>query len=1042
MLKEVAVKAKYTILFQAWFESISKLLNSADPSPTYELSDQTWLKEKLVHMPLLQEPLNVKGSFQFIKPSEIVMLGSFVTSCALGPNICVDVMLDMPKQCFLQSDCLNERYLRKRALYLCCTASLLQQSGLVEAAYFAPCQGDPHRPVLQLRPTGKLGKRMSVCVRLSPQPGTFKMTRFSPTKNNVRPSWFFGTQDTDEDLLPSTPHRNHTMVQDLVQLENDRFCQSVLADYANIKDGIKLLKVWLKQRELDKGYGSFSSWQLMLLVCYLIQKKRLSVMGSSYQVARVTWVYLSQSKWNEDGISLAEPSEHLPSLSTFHQHFDVVFVDVTGYCNVCADMSLATYLRVKRESELAVKCLDTPDINSFHVLFMTTMPFYRQFDHIVCLRNLDADRRLDHGPHGLPAASREVLSVLRKGLGERVSAVVPALLQPAAWSCSQPPPARERSLVLGLGLNPEATHGVVTKGPQANTAEAKEFQEFWGSRSELRRFRDGSICEAVVWSGNTLAERRLLCRQIVEYLLQHKLGLAGSDILYIADQFEDLIKQKMLVPEGFEYGTGEEAALAVLRAFGELAEDVRELKNMPLDVTGVQGTDSVFSYTDTFPPLATRYSATSTKVTVDGPRCRLLNPKTGLAPRWVPAVRGVIHLALSNKWPNDLDAVRRIKAAFYIELAKKLSEQCDTTALPFTTHVDILKNGFVFRLQLAYPSEVGLLKKQVSPQGVTSYVDTEESLALEKAIVHMPTLTAALHRVHQQHPSYGPACCLAKRWLSSQLLDPRHFPDAVTELLVAWLYLCPEPCQPPMQPQLAFFRFLHLVSSTNWSSEPIILNFNNEMMREEVLEIETSFQQSRGTRPPLFIATSYHRSGCEWTRDAPTLQILVRVAMLAAAALKVVEGRLLTDNLDQRLIFRHSLSTYDVVIHLRPLLNPRRYEAVDVGSDANPFRLPPYTHANDEKLPVVNFNPVELYITELREIYSEYALFFYDCYGGNVIGVLWIPSAKEKSDFKVSRINAHKLVGQNQKIELNTDALVEDFVILGDKLVRNVEVKS
>jgi len=39
----------------------------------------------------------------------------------------------------------------------------------------------------------------------------------------------------------------------------------------------------------------------------------------------------------------------------------------------------------------------------------------------------------------------------------------------------------------------------------------------------------------------------------------------------------------------------------------------------------------------------------------------------------------------------------------------------------------------------------------------------------------------------------------------------------------------------------------------------------------------------------------------------------------------------------------------------------------------------------------------------LQENYSDYALFFCDIYGGNVIAVLWKPSALMPKDFKVSK---------------------------------------
>ena len=51
----------------------------------------------------------------------------------------------------------------------------------------------------------------------------------------------------------------------------------------------------------------------------------------------------------------------------------------------------------------------------------------------------------------------------------------------------------------------------------------------------------------------------------------------------------------------------------------------------------------------------------------------------------------------------------------------------------------------MFHLHVAHQREISLLKKMVTPEGVTKYRDTEESHALEKSIVHLPKLTSSLH---------------------------------------------------------------------------------------------------------------------------------------------------------------------------------------------------------------------------------------------------------------------------------------------------------
>jgi U3 small nucleolar RNA-associated protein 22 len=56
--------------------------------------------------------------------------------------------------------------------------------------------------------------------------------------------------------------------------------------------------------------------------------------------------------------------------------------------------------------------------------------------------------------------------------------------------------------------------------------QAEEFRKFWGSKSELRRFQDGGICEAVLWlEKSSIAKKQLVCEQIVKYVLERSVVL-------------------------------------------------------------------------------------------------------------------------------------------------------------------------------------------------------------------------------------------------------------------------------------------------------------------------------------------------------------------------------------------------------------------------------------------------------------------------------------------------------------------------------------
>jgi hypothetical protein len=78
---------------------------------------------------------------------------------------------------------------------------------------------------------------------------------------------------------------------------------------------------------------------------------------------------------------------------------------------------------------------------------------------------------------------------------------------------------------------------------------AFEFRKFWGKKSEVRRFQDGSISESVVWNNGsaTLAQKRMICHHIVTYLLNEKFGIPSDNgVIYVADQLDSLLERCMV----------------------------------------------------------------------------------------------------------------------------------------------------------------------------------------------------------------------------------------------------------------------------------------------------------------------------------------------------------------------------------------------------------------------------------------------------------------------------------------------------------------
>lgn len=102
------------------------------------------------------------------------------------------------------------------------------------------------------------------------------------------------------------------------------------------------------------------------------------------------------------------------------------------------------------------------------------------------------EEMFDYSGYWYPHILKILFRVLRRGLGQRAEAILPVnQAKSSAWSVKLKPPTTEKRIQFGLILNPDNAFDILDKGPQSNLPEAEDFRQFWGSKSELRRFQDG-----------------------------------------------------------------------------------------------------------------------------------------------------------------------------------------------------------------------------------------------------------------------------------------------------------------------------------------------------------------------------------------------------------------------------------------------------------------------------------------------------------------------------------------------------------------------
>ncbi|XP_075823608.1 nucleolar protein 6 [Microtus pennsylvanicus] len=1051
LLKEVRLSDKKKERIDAFLKEVSQRIQRVPSVPETELTDQSWLPAG-VRVPLHQVPYAVKGSFRFLPPSQIIVVGSYLLGTCIRPDVNVDVALTMPREIFQDKDGLNQRYFRKRALYLAHLAYHLAQDPLFGSVRFSYTSGCHLKPSLLLRPQGKDERLVTVRLHPCPPLDFFRPCRLLPTKNNVRSAWYRGHSAPESaSPEPPTPHYNTWILQDTALESQMHLLSIVLGSAQGLKDGIALLKVWLRQRELDKGLGGFNGFLISMLVAFLVSKRKIHTTMSGYQVLRSVLQFLATTDLTVNGIGLSLGSDpSMPVLADFHQVFPVVFLDSTGHLNLCADVTASTYKQVQHEAQLSMALLDSQADDGFHLLLMTPKPMVRAFDHIVHLRPLSrlqaACHRLklwpelqDNGGDYVSAALGPLTTILEQGLGSRLRLLAHSRPPVPEWDIKEDPPKHKDcgTLTLGLLLQPEGLTSVLDLGPEADRPEASDFRQFWGSRSELRRFQDGAIREAVVWEAASVSEKRLIPQQVVTHLLALHADIPDTCVHYVGGFLDALIQGPKELSN-----TGEEALALAVRSYDDLSRLLWGLEGLPLTVSAVQGTHPVLRYTEVFPPTPVRPAYSFYKHLKEW--ASLLPRLDKPCPAYVEPMTVVCHLEGSGKWPQNAEAVQRVRAAFQLRLAELLTQQHRLQCRAAATHTDVLKDGFVFRIRVAYQREPQILKEVRSPEGMISMRDTPASLRLERETRLLPLLTSALHGLQQQHPAFSGVARLAKRWVRAQLLGD-GFTDESLDLVAAALFLHSEPFTPPSSPQVGFLRFLYLVSTFDWKNNPLIVNLNSELTAEEQVEIRSSFLAARTQLPVMVIITPQDRRSSVWTQDRPSAQILQQLVILAAEALPVLEKQLMDPRGpgDIRTVFRPPLDMYDVLIRLTPRHIPRHRQAVD--SPAASFCRGLLSEPGPSSLmPVLGYDPPQLYLAELREAFGDLALFFYDQHGGEVIGVLWKPTSFQPQPFKASNVKGRMVVSRGGELVMvpNIEAVLEDFAVLGEGLVQSVEARS
>ena len=444
------------------------------------------------------------------------------------------------------------------------------------------------------------------------------------------------------------------------------------------------------------------------------------------------------------------------------------------------------------------------------------------------------------------------------------------------WSTkSSIPKVQVSSVEVRFLLNPATAGRVVDHGPSAESkTEAAAFRKFWGQKAELRRFKDGSILESVVWTGNN--SEKPIVQQIITFLLErHVDSSIGKSIDFIGDIF------KGMLPKGTMIGSQTLTPFQPLMTiYDDLETTIRRLDGLPLQIRHIAAASSNVRYSSGQVPTS-EHLPTPADV--------------------------VISFEGSGRWPDDLVAIQRTKIALLLKMGELLTEAKEGIATRLglenekysilnSSFLDVIYNNAAFRLRIQTEREQYLIDRRLKDKNLDPRSRDEAVLALaayKRTFIQAPSHTQAIRILCTRFPLLSPIIILVKKWFNSHLLFP-HFSEEFIELLVVRTFVQPYPWQSPSSAMTGFLRTLVFLSRWDWRSEPLIVDINGELNSKDIEMINTRFEAWKKidpgmTRMVLFVASKLDLDGITWTQKGPSRVVAARMTTLARSAYSVIK---------------------------------------------------------------------------------------------------------------------------------------------------------
>ncbi|XP_012491652.1 uncharacterized protein LOC105803799 isoform X2 [Gossypium raimondii] len=944
-----------------------------------------------------------KAEFKFKKPKSIEIGGSYSIGCIAKPDVNIDLLLRLPKECFHEKDYLNYRYHAKRCLYLCVIKKHLKSSSSIQKVEWSALQNEARKPVLVVYPAANLGEVPGLFIRIIPTATSlFDLSKLNMKRNNVR------ALNAGDDPQP-TPIYNCSILEDMYLEEKSNFIKKTFSGWKELGEALILLKVWARLRSSIYVHDCLNGFLISIIVSYLVAKNKINRDMMPMGIFRATLKFIETHPLWKHGLYFpmsdqnvsSKGNEQLNSLTRFNLAFRI---------------SSVAYPELQDEVALTLRCLEKCRDGGCEEIFTTKIDNAAKYDYCIRL-NLKGNSEVYSLGFCLDEEcwrvyEQDVHSLLNQGLTDRAKFIR------VIWRNTYSDFNVENGLsaldseplFVGISVSSvEKAFRVVDIGPNAEKKdEALMFRKFWGEKAELRRFQDGKIAESTVWESKQ-GTRHLILKRIIEFLLGRHLSLSKKDIVPVVDQLDFCLLHDGKDPVSH--------SAKLLGTFEELSKRLRSIEDVPLKISSVQPLDSAFRFTSVFPPEP--HPLASKKVDV----ARLHN----LTPFCVQSLEVMIQLEGSGNWPMDDVLIEKTKSVFLLKIAESLQDNWGITCTATEEDVDVFMDGYAFRLRILHERGLSLVNKEIGGDQMKRVSSADKMLFVRSQHASM------INGLQFRYPIFGPVVRIAKRWLASHLFSACLAEEAA-ELLVAYLFLKPLPFNVPCSRITGFLRFLRLLAEHDWAFSPLVVDINGDLSQNDEKEIDDNFTQSRkayeentqNESKAMFLATAYDKASEAWTRCSPNPLELKRLAAYARSSASLLTKLILQNQTDSRgweCLLRTPLSLYDAVIllHGDRLPYPKRLlftseldQGIFLGGKGrhvahgnastcfHPFLLPSDMKGSSlEQLKtklMVNFDPLRCFVGDVEKGFSNRLKLWYDSLGGDAIGLTWERSKKRERE--------------------------------------------